>query len=177
MTIMKPLQSQPLREAAHALRKGESPSEIADIIDAVATHMDNAEMSMTAHDPIADLEATARALAEGHDPAEVAVRLHGIAERLRRSEKELTSVLLGTYENGPHRWRRDCEIVVDYMPPFPRPETLPRCVVRCGESFLRYSKGPVQGYSWDCYGDDMHCREWAMVALSKAPVPPHLLRR
>jgi hypothetical protein len=39
---------------------------------------------MTAHDPIADLEATARALAEGHDPAEVAARLHGIAERLRQ---------------------------------------------------------------------------------------------
>jgi hypothetical protein len=31
--------------------------------------MDNAEMSMTAHDPIADLEACAHALAEGHDPA------------------------------------------------------------------------------------------------------------
>jgi hypothetical protein len=39
---------------------------------------------MTAHDPIADLEAAARVLAEGHDPAEVAVRLHGIAERLRQ---------------------------------------------------------------------------------------------
>jgi hypothetical protein len=92
MTIMKPLQSQPLREAAHALRKGESPSEIADIIDAVATHMDNAEMSMTAHDPIADLEAAARALAEGHDPAEVAVRLQGIAERLRNRPDESTPI-------------------------------------------------------------------------------------
>lgn len=145
---------------------------------------------MTDSDPIFDLGQCAQALAHGHDPAEIAVHLQGIIERLRQvrsasakglsgdiNTSELVSVMLGTYENGPHRWRRDCEIIADYMPPFPGPETRPKCVVRCGESFLRYSKGPVQGYGWDIYGDDMQRPEWAIIALSQAPLPPHLLKR
>jgi hypothetical protein len=74
-------------------------------------------------------------------------------------------------------WMHECEIITDYMPPYPRPETRPTCQVRCinesGTSlFLRYSNGPLQGYFWDMYGEDMHSPELALIALSNSPAPP-----
>jgi len=72
-------------------------------------------------------------------------------------------------------WHEKCEIVPDYMPPFPSPETKPIVVVKYPnphkDTFLRYSVGPLQGYFWDIYGDDMHSVEIAIVALSRAPIP------
>ena len=69
------------------------------------------------------------------------------------------------------RWHRDCQIVSRYMPPFPRADTKPIVAVRHvpSNSFLRYSKGPRQGYFWDLYGDDMQTVEMAIVALGRAP--------
>jgi hypothetical protein len=73
-----------------------------------------------------------------------------------------------------HRlWQRDCEINVAYMPPHPREDTKPTVVIRHKKSgmFLRYSKGPRQGYFWDVYGEDFLTPEIAIVALSEAPQP------
>ena len=76
-------------------------------------------------------------------------------------------------------WMHECEIVSGYMPPFPDKTTRPTCVVRYKyksgtETFLRYSAGPLQGYFWDIYGDDMHFPELALVAIINAPAPPHI---
>lgn len=69
-------------------------------------------------------------------------------------------------------WRGDCEIIPAYQPR--NPVFGPRCVVRHAPSgsFLRHSKGPRQGHSWDCYGDDYQNPELALIALSHAPPPP-----
>lgn len=71
------------------------------------------------------------------------------------------------------RWHEECEIITDYMPPFPGPETRPKCVVRYAPlgAFLRYSHGPRQGFFWDMYGDDMQSVELAVLALASAPAP------
>ena len=71
-----------------------------------------------------------------------------------------------------YRWRGKCEIIPQYMPPFPRPDTRPVLVVRHGNSFLRYSRGPRQGFFWDIYGDDLHTVGLALLALLEAPPPP-----
>ncbi len=74
-------------------------------------------------------------------------------------------------------WMRDCEIIPDYMPPHPRENTRPRCVVRFSapdwktSSYLRYSKGPKQGFFWDMYGDDLQDSELAILAIHQAPAP------
>lgn len=71
-------------------------------------------------------------------------------------------------------WHKRCEIIPDYMPPFPSPGTKPTVQVRYDHSLmLRYSRGPIQGYFWDIYGDDMLTVEIAIVALSRAPSPIH----
>jgi hypothetical protein len=86
-----------------------------------------------------------------------------------------------------HHWMHECKIIPDYMPPFPGNDTRPTCVI-CYEyrncepdahptskqTFLRYSKGPAQGYFWDNYGDDFHRPELALVALSQAAPPPRI---
>lgn len=74
------------------------------------------------------------------------------------------------------QWHGKCEIISDYMPPFPGKDTRPSVQVRYNDGtkyppFLRYSKGPKQGFFWDIYGDDMQCVELAVIALSKAPYP------
>jgi hypothetical protein len=74
-----------------------------------------------------------------------------------------------------HPWRRDAEVIVGYMPPYPHPDTKPTTVVCWHGSFLRYSHGPRQGYFWDLYGDDMYSEELAWLALSKAPPHPRVL--
>lgn len=76
-------------------------------------------------------------------------------------------------------WMHECQIVPDYTPPFPREDTRPTCRVRYvyenGEAtYLRYSKGPLQGYFWDLYGDDMHSPELALIAISNSPAPPRV---
>jgi hypothetical protein len=74
-------------------------------------------------------------------------------------------------------WRKFAQIVPDFMPRFPDTLTRPTCVVKLGDSYLRYSKGPRQGYFWDMYGDDMLSPENALLALLRAPVPPFALKR
>ena len=71
-----------------------------------------------------------------------------------------------------YTWQHQAEIVPDYMPPNPRDDTRPKCVVKFVDRFLRFSHGPLQGYSWDLYGDDFHSPELALLALSQAPPPP-----
>ena len=73
-------------------------------------------------------------------------------------------------------WHQRCEIIPSYMPPNPSPDTRPSVKIKFHNGteyppFLRYSKGPQQGYFWDIYGDDMHSIELAVFALSKAPAP------
>jgi len=73
-------------------------------------------------------------------------------------------------------WHKRCEIIPDYMPRFPRPETQPTVQVRYNDGteyppLLRYSVGPLQGYFWDVYGEDFHSVELAILALSRAPAP------
>lgn len=76
-------------------------------------------------------------------------------------------------------WMRHCEIIPEYMFPFPREGDRPIVAVRWTdpegereERFLRYSKGPAQGYFWDIYPDDMHSPELAVVSLSRSFPPP-----
>ena len=76
-------------------------------------------------------------------------------------------------------WQRACEIVPNYIPPHPRAGEQPRCVI-CWthpdgtKSYLRHSKGPLQGHGWDIYGDDYQNAELALLALSQAPPPPRV---
>lgn len=75
-----------------------------------------------------------------------------------------------------HVWQHECVIVPDYMPPLPRADTRPTCQVYWPEpngdkTWLRHSLGPLQGYSWDVYGDDFQSPELALIALSQAPPP------
>ena len=84
------------------------------------------------------------------------------------------TALIGFMLDQP--WHQQCEIIPDYMPPFPRPDTRPSVQIKFHDGtdyppFLRYSKGPKQGYFWDIYGDDMHSIELAVFALSQAPAP------
>ena len=74
------------------------------------------------------------------------------------------------------QWHQKCEIIPDYMPPSPQPDTRPSVKIRFNDGteyapFLRYSHGPKQGYFWDIYGDYMHSIELAVFALSQAPAP------
>lgn len=61
-------------------------------------------------------------------------------------------------------------IVLDYMPPFPREDTVPqKVVVWCPESdcMLRFRDEPI----WDMYGEDYETVEAAKEAIAKAPKP------
>ena len=78
-----------------------------------------------------------------------------------------------------YRWQHECEIIPDYMPPYPDDRTQPSCVVaytnpKGDQSFLRYSGGPGTGTFWDIYGDDFHNPELALVALSLSAPPPRV---
>ncbi|UIF90919.1 hypothetical protein [Cupriavidus sp. UYPR2.512] len=73
-------------------------------------------------------------------------------------------------------WHAQCEIIPHYMPRYPSPETKPEVQIRFNNGkehppFLRYSKGPAQGFFWDIYGEDFQSIELAIVALSRAPAP------
>lgn len=70
-------------------------------------------------------------------------------------------------------WRtRNAEIIPNYMPPYPRKDTQPSVVVKCGEWFLRYSAGPCTGTFWDVYGDDFTTPSYAFKALLESQPPP-----
>lgn len=90
--------------------------------------------------------------------------------------ERLLAEMLDDGHGNRDRWRKFAEIVPGYMPPFPRNDTKPKVVVCYDKSFLRYSKGPQQGYSWDTYGDDFQTAELALLALMQAPVPPFVCR-
>lgn len=83
-----------------------------------------------------------------------------------------------------YNWQHECQIITDYMPPFPGKDTRPTCVIMFEYldvkpdahrttrfTFLRYSHGPLQGYFWDVYGDHFNSPELALWALSQAPPP------
>jgi len=64
----------------------------------------------------------------------------------------------------------DVVIILDYMPPFPGPDTKPQKVVVCSQScnaMLRFEKDPI----WDVYGSDYGTVEKALEVLTKAPKP------
>jgi hypothetical protein len=90
--------------------------------------------------------------------------------------ESLLKALLDDSFGNVDAWRRCAEIVPKYMPPFPRSDTKPICAVRCGESFLRYSAGPAQGFFWDLYGEDFGTPALALLGLCQAPPPPFLVR-
>lgn len=76
-------------------------------------------------------------------------------------------------------WMHECRIIPDYMPPYPNADTRPTCQIQYvykdgSDTGLRYSKGPLQGFTWDSYGDDFHSPELALIALSQAPAPPRI---
>jgi hypothetical protein len=86
------------------------------------------------------------------------------------SNKKLIDYLLD------QEWHKNCEIIPDYMPPYPNKDTRPSVQVRYQDGseyppFLRYSKGAKQGFFWDIYGEDMHNIELAILAISQAPFP------
>lgn len=73
-------------------------------------------------------------------------------------------------------WHKECEIILDYMPRYPNKDTKPTVQIRHNNgtkypAFLRYSKGPKQGFFWDVYGEDFHNPNLALIALSQAPAP------
>lgn len=86
--------------------------------------------------------------------------------------ERLLAVMFDDSSGNRDKWRAEAEIIADYMPPYPRADTRPICVVRFRDSFLRHSKGPRQGHFWDMYGDDYLSPELALMALLEAPVPP-----
>jgi hypothetical protein len=90
--------------------------------------------------------------------------------------ESLLKALLDDSFGNVDAWRRCAEIVPKYMPPHPRSDTKPICAVRCGDSFLRYSVGPGQGYFWDMYGEDFINPSLALLALCQAPPPPFLVK-
>ena len=74
-------------------------------------------------------------------------------------------------DSSNHRWRAEVVIHPKYMPKFPTEDTRPTVQVEYKGQFLRYSRGPRQGYFWDVYGEDMHTPELAFCALLEAPSP------
>lgn len=93
--------------------------------------------------------------------------------------EKLLDLILDDCHGNTNAWWKAVEIVADYMPPFPRPDTKPtKCSIKCGESFLR---DLGHGYFvWDIhYGEDseFYTPEEALLALIRAPVSPYVLRR
>lgn len=88
--------------------------------------------------------------------------------------KRLVNLLLTEH------WKHHCQIIPDWMPNFPKSDTQPKCVVRYynpeneTQQFLRHSRGPLQGYFWDVYGDDFDDLTLALVALSQASAPSNV---
>jgi hypothetical protein len=90
--------------------------------------------------------------------------------------ERLLAALLDDRPNGRDQWRKHLTIEPKYVPER-APKTLPIVAVRFENWFLRYSKGPAQGFFWDIYGDDFQTTELAFMAVLQAPIPPTLIRR
>lgn len=90
------------------------------------------------------------------------------------SIERLVDCLIGYSNTSPEKiWIKDCEICLDGEN---------RVIVKHisknnSTNYLRYSKGPDQGYFWDVYGEHFINFEIALIALSKAPIPPYLIER
>ena len=91
--------------------------------------------------------------------------------------ERILAVMLDDMSGNLDVWRRHAEIVPRWMPRYPDARTTPICAVKLGDSYLRYSHGPRQGYFWDMYPDDMHSPERAHLALLRAPGHPSSLTR
>lgn len=80
-------------------------------------------------------------------------------------------------------WHQHAEIVPNYVARYAKEGARPEVHVRVPmhsdnehheaetHSYLRFSKGPKQGFFWDCYGDDFGTIELAILALHQAPPP------
>lgn len=90
-------------------------------------------------------------------------------------ERLLAEMLDDQYGNR-NAWLKLVSIEPKYKAPYAAQSEAPKCVVRCGNSFLRYSQGPRNGYFWDCYGDDFLRPELALLSVLQAPVPPWVLK-
>lgn len=95
-------------------------------------------------------------------------------ERTKLLEGELTELKRLLFKEMP--WTDRCEIIPAYMPRFPMPDTRPSVQIRYNSGsdhppFLRHSRGPLQGYFWDIYGDDFQSVALATIAISRAPPP------
>lgn len=90
------------------------------------------------------------------------------------SIERLVDCLIGYSFSSPENiWIKDCEILLDEK----NNVIIKHKSVNNSVRYLRYSKGPRQGYFWDCYGEDFINFELALIALSKAPIPPYLIER
>ncbi len=65
----------------------------------------------------------------------------------------------------PQPWQNDCTIITSNN------QTIVTFPNEHQDVYLRYSKGPQQGFMWDIYGDNMLNNELALIALSQAPIP------
>lgn len=96
--------------------------------------------------------------------------------RVRMDVSKFDIQRLANYMLTQH-WMHECQIIPDYMPPFPNAYTRPTCQVmykyrRTGhQTFLRHGGGPLAGGFWDLYGTDFGTPELALIALSQAPAP------
>ena len=85
--------------------------------------------------------------------------------------ERLLATLIDQRDYHDGGWRNDAEIITQMLPAY----GCSKVVVKCGDVYLRHSKGPRQGHSWDTYGDDYQTPELALIALLSAPPPPHLM--
>lgn len=95
-----------------------------------------------------------------------------IARKITASQFNLERLVDTLCDDDNTPWRRHLEIIPDYMPPYPHKDTRPTVQIRCGEWFVRHSKGPWQSYFWDMYGDDFITPELALAVLPRLPEPP-----
>jgi hypothetical protein len=73
-------------------------------------------------------------------------------------------------------WHQHCEFIPAYVAPRAPAGTRSYFAVRYNDGteyppMLRHSAGPLQGFFWDIYGDDMQNMALAILALSQAPYP------
>lgn len=91
--------------------------------------------------------------------------------------ERLLDMILDDCAGNINRWWRLVEFVKDYKPRFSQQGEKPtQCSILCGGVFLRDLGRGV--FIWDThYGaaSEFYTPEQALLALMKAPVPPHLL--
>lgn len=125
-----------------------------------------------------DKETSSTANGECYECAEKSRQAWAEKMAIRQDASKFDAQKLINYLLSQH-WMHEVRIIPDYMPPFPREDTRPRCAVyftyKDGKEVgLRYSRGPLQGFGWDTYSDDFHSPELALIAISQAPAPPRV---